>query len=51
MTFSLALAPPPPWYTCGSLEDGSLYSQCIMLILDSRSTELVLKNSYLSVLV
>ena len=47
MTFLLALAPPPPWYTCGNLEGGSLYSQCVTLILDSRSTELVLKKSYL----
>ena len=51
MTFLLALAPSPPWYTCGSLEDGSLYSQCVMLILDSRSTEFFLKKLYLSVLV
>ena len=47
MTFLLALAPSPPRYTCGSLEDGSLCSQCVMLILDSRSTELFLKKLYL----
>lgn len=36
MTFLLVLAPSPPWYPCGSLGDGSLYSQCVILVLDSR---------------